>query len=404
MPRNNRYAEFSVEQLEEALESTLEEIDQQFEDGYLTEDEANELEEEALAEYEELGEELYDEEDEDELEYAAYDGELANFSAGSALGGVLMEHIVAVDPYNPESTIIGLADSLGLVDEDGYELEGDDAIAGVLGLMSGDVIPDESLIEGISDYLELDDDEADEIYELTSDEYEGLVEDEYDDDEEYYYEDGDVVDELEGEIEGLEGELDEVNEVAQEAFSRIANMEAQFAQAQEQSEIAREFEMLERDAYSLVESGQMPPTIFEDNYGSFSSRQDQMAAFSQVCSSRGVDADSELYRLEGLNETYASMEPNINFSQMSYADGKVDDYDADDATIAQAARNVRARMSNNQFGQPLNLGGVTPIARRIPGAVPSQIEGQPNVPMSNLNDYATANPRDLNLGGYARSF
>ena len=410
MNRDNRYANFSADQLEEALEATLEEIEQQYEDGLLTDEEADELEEEALDEFEELGEDLEDEY-EDNVEYGAYNGTLANFSAGTALGGALMEHVVAIDPYNPEETILDLADSLGLVDEEGYELEGDDAIAGVLGLMSGEVVPDESLLEGLSNYLELDDEEADEIYDLAEDELEEAGyedDDEYYEDElapgEYYDEQGNIVADLENEIEGLEGELDEVGEVAEEAFSRIANMEAQFAAAQEQNNIAHDFEMLERDAYSLVESGQMPPAIFEDNYGNFASRDDRMAAFSQVCSSRGVDSGSELYRLEGLNETYAQMEPNINFSQMSYADTRTNDYHADDATLAQAARNVRARLSNNQFGQPIDFGTVPTLASGIPGAIPSQIEGQPSVSMSNLNNYAPANPRDLSLGGYARSF
>lgn len=406
MITNNRYANFSVDQLEEALEVTLEEIEQQYEDGLITDEEADALEEDAIDEFDEILEST----DEGYEEYSAYDGSLANFSAGTALGSTLMEHIVALDPYDPETTIVDLANQLGLVDQEGYQLEDDDAIAGVLGLMSGEVIPDESLIEGISDYLDLDEDEEEEIYNLVEDEVENLVGDEdeyYEDDEddedeyEYYDENGNVVEKLEGEIEGLENELEQVGGIAEEAFSRIANMEAQFAQAQEQSNTSRQFEMLERDAYSLVESGQMPPAIFEDNYGNFSSTEDQMAAFSQVCQSRGVDADAELYRLEGLNDTYGQMEPNINFSQMSYADGTVDDYDVDDAVLAQATRNVRSRMRNNQFGEPLDIAAPTAMtARTLPGTIPSQIEGQPNVPMSAMSN----NPRDLNLGQYARSF
>jgi hypothetical protein len=397
-------ANFTLEQLEDALETTLDEINNEYEQGMLTEEEAAELEENAYEEFEDLSQELDDEEYDDgsELEYA-YNGTLANFSAGSALGEAIMSHVVASDPEDPESTIADLAYNLGLVDEDGYELDEEEAVAAVLELMSGEAIPDESIVERLADYLDLDDEETDEIYDLAVQEIVDAgyyPDDEYEDEDEFYYDDAnhvDVVEELEDEIEDLEGELEEVGDLAEEAFSRVADMEANFAYAQEQNNIAREFEILERDAYALVESGQMPPAIFEDNYGSFSNRDDQMAAFSQVCHSQGVDAETELYRLEGLNDTYSEMEPSINFSQMSYADGSYDDYEADDAIVAQAARNVRNRIANNGFGKPMDLGFGS--VATLPSQIPAQIEGAINPAMTPLAVGAARN-----VGTYSRSF
>ena len=357
-------ANFSVEQLEDALKQTLEAIDEDYEDGYLTDDEANDLEEEALEEYEDLLDEADDEEDYEDEEFSVYDGELANFSAGTVLGNAIMEHIVAIDPEDPESTIVALADNLGLVDDRGYELDEEQAIESVLGLMTGAVIPDESIIVGLADNLDLSEDDVEEICDLTEAELED--EEDFEDEDDYNDYDGDYVDELEEEIEGLEGELEEVGDIAEEAFSRIENMEAQFSSALANQEIGRQFDRLERDAYALVESGQMPPAIFDEHYGNFESQEQQLAAFSTVCDRRGVTPEAELYRLGSLNETYAGMEPNINFSQMSYSDPKTQDYEEDDAMLAQAARNVRNRLSNADFGKPLDLrglGGVTPQAQ-----------------------------------------
>lgn len=384
-------ANFTYEELQGALEETLSSIDTEFEEGRLTEEEAAGLEEDALAEYQDLEAELLAEEGmEDPAEYAVYDGVLANFSAATELGGLLQEYIVAQDPEDPETTIADLAYSLGLIDEDGNELDEEEAIAGLLGVMSGEITPDESLIEGIVDYFELDDEETDEIYDLAEAE---LTEDE--DGEEYEDEYIDPNTELlENEIENLEGELEEVGGLAEEAFSRVASMEANFAYAQEQQNIAREFENLEREAYALVENGQMPPAIFDEHYGNFQSREDQLAAFSQVCESRRVEPETELYRLEGLNETYADMEPNISFSQFSYSDPQTSDFEQDDALLAQAARNVRNRLNNNNFGQPLNLNGVgvgnTPVS-----SIPSQQLGSVNPTMT---------PLATTSSGYSRTF
>ncbi len=392
-------ANFSIEELQSALNETLAQIDSDVEEGLLTEEEAAGLEEDALSEFEDLSQELLNEDEEldDEAEYSVYDGVLANFSAGTALGSAVMEYIVADDPEDPESTIADLAWKLGLVDEEGYELDEEEAIAGLLGIMSGEVAPDESLIEGIADYFELDDDEVEQMYDLAEAE---LAEDGYEEDEEDY--DDEYVDPntavLEDEIEQLEGELDEVGGLAEEAFSRVATMEANFAYAQEQQNIAREFENLERDAYALVENGQMPPAIFDEHYGNFETREDQLAAFSQVCDSRRVDPETELYRLEGLNETYAGMEPNINFSQMSYSDARTGDYEEDDAMLAQAARNVRSRLANNNFGQPLDFSGIGISQRVNPGVatgIPAQQQGAINPGMTTLAGSA---------GGFARTF
>ena len=397
----------AVKRLEEALEVTLTQIDDQYEQGLLTDEEADELENNAYDEFEEMIQDLEGEDENSELEYTVYNGALANFSAGSVLGGAIMEHIVACDPEDPEGTIVDLAYELGLVDEEGYELDEEEAITAVLELMSGEAIPDASIIETLADCLDLDEEEVDEIYDLAEGEIEDTYEDEDEEDEEdyydeedegVYYEDDGVVEELENEIEDLEGELDEVGDMAEEAFSRVANMEANFAYAQEQNEIAREFELLERDAYTLVESGQMPPAIFEDNYGSFSNREDQLAAFSQVCSSQGVDASTELYRLQGLNDTYYEMEPSINFSQMSYADSRYDDYEADDALLAQAARNVRNRIANNGFGQPMDFGN-HPVAAISSSQIPAQVQGAINPQLNPL--VASGVPT---MGAYARTF
>ena len=368
MSRYTGYANFSEEELEYALEAALEEIEEQFQNGELTEDEADDLEDDIAEEYEEALDELEEEDyDDEEFEGSVYQGQLANFSAATDLGECIMEYIVEVDPEDPEETILDLAESLQLVDEEGYELEGEEAVEGVLGLMSGEIIPDESLLMGLAEYFDFDEDEADEIIDLTEDELEaeGYLDDDYDDDdydeeiEADYEEEGyddDYVDELEEDIDELEDELDEVGEVAEQAFSRIQSMEAQFAMAQEEREISADFNALEEEAYALVESGQMPPAIFEDNYGNFEDAESQLAAFSQVCQSNGVDFEAELHRLDGINESYAEMEPDLSLSQFSYSDSNYEDYDVDDATLAQAARNVRSRNFGQEFGKPMNFG------------------------------------------------
>jgi hypothetical protein len=399
----------SIEELQAALDATLAQIDDDLAQGLLTEEEAAQLEQDALEEFDAMEEELAAEEGVDEEgDYSVYNGVLANFSAGTDLGGAVMEYIVAADPEDPEATIADLAWNLGLVDEEGYELDEEEAIAGLIGIMSGEVAPDESLIEGIADYFELEDDEVEEMYELAEAELvDGEYGDEYDDEYDPEYEEG--YDDpntavLEDEIEQLEGELDEVGGLAEEAFSRVADMEANFALAQEQQDIAREFESLEREAYALVESGQMPPAIFDEHYGNFESREDQLAAFSQVCDSRHVDPETELYRLDGLNETYSGMEPNINFSQMSYSEPNTADYEQDDALIAQAARNVRSRLANNNFGQPLDFSGVAGVSQRhsvvANSLIPAQQQGSINPNMTPL----VANGAGVGAGTFGRSF
>jgi hypothetical protein len=399
--------DMTMEELQSALEETLAQIDDDFNQGQLTEEEAAQLEQEALDDFEAMQQEMKGSGD-----YAVYDGVLANFSAGTDFGGAVMELIVAEDPEDPEATIADLAWSLGLVDEEGYELDEEEAIAGLLGVMSGEVVPDQSLIDGIADYLDLDDEDVEAMYELAEAE---LATGEYDEVDEEGYEDeieGELEEDdydpqatyLEEEIEELEGELEEVGGLAEEAFSRVADMEANFAQAQAQQEITHEFESLEREAYSLVESGQMPPAIFDEHYGNFNSREDQLAAFSQVCDSRRVDPETELYRLDGLNETYSGMEPNINFSQMSYSDPDTADYEQDDALVAQAARNVRNRLANNNFGQPLDFSGIGTVGR--PGGVvsnsliPAQQQGSISPQMNQL----VANGAGSLSGAIGRSF
>lgn len=336
--------ELEPEELDEVYEMTLDEIDAAYESGEISEDEAEELEELAEEDYldqiERL-EEIYGMEYEPEDEYAyapygAYNGDLAEFRAGNDFGNAVLERVVEMYE-DPEEGLLDLADALEVDGGDGYVYGVDPE--DLLGLIAGDYAPDDNLSAQIAEALGYNDEDSfSAMLALGMDARDrlGIEDEDYDDDEDDY--------------DDIEDDLEDVAEAVEETYSRTAQLEAQFAAAQEAQEVGDVLDANERAAAQLVREGRMPPSIYNDYFGAFESERDRFAAFSQVCGANSTSPRDEVMRQQAVIEAFDKIEePLVSFSMHQEPELSPEEYREMENLTAIAKRNVENRRASSSY-------------------------------------------------------
>ncbi|HEY9657664.1 MAG TPA: hypothetical protein V6C65_04305 [Allocoleopsis sp.] len=209
-----------------------------------------------------------DDDDEDDEEYYSDGTALATFAAATAtpFAEALLEVGQAVGYGSVEAYAADLADYLGIDDEE------------AIGLLTGDLVPDEEVFDALADGFGLDDDTYEALSDL-ADEAREMV---------YEEEDADAED---------------------AAYSfyqdrRVSELENQIAEFQTHQAIADRLSALERDIDDCLENAFMPPYAKDLILGNFERESDRVAAFSQVCAANNVDPDIELYAMERIVSTF----------------------------------------------------------------------------------------------------
>lgn len=281
------YQENPLEYHNLVLQDTLANINTAESKKLMEADQATQLRLQALEDFnarvlEESGYDLDENDDEDEENYSN-DMDLATFAANSAVGSALVGLIE--DEY--ETAEDGIA---ALSEATGYDEET------ILGILSGEYVPDESLIDDIVQVFDMDEDEYLGLHYLASetrqDDMFGLHANgsEYEDDDENY--DSDEEDNDSDDYEEEEGE-------DSQQYSRINQLEEQLANFQLQKDLSREIDIILRDAESLVETGNLLPVEYNALFGELPDCLDdeKVALFSNSCESNGIDLETQLYSL-----------------------------------------------------------------------------------------------------------
>ncbi|HEY9598492.1 MAG TPA: hypothetical protein V6D33_12560 [Cyanophyceae cyanobacterium] len=266
-----------IDALEDVIEVTAQGLEDQVRQGLLSPEEAQAFLDEQVAQLEELlalnaediPEEGYlDEYDDEELE------EEAELEGEEILGDMYPEEIEEVfeaccNEIEADLRDIDAALEAGEIDEEeADELEAE-----------------------LEEFFEELCDEYNEIMELFED-AEAAGYDDPDDYEEDYY------DPLVEELEDLRAEV---------AYQRQRNdrVEAQFSQANLAQGVSEQLDHLERRAEHLVQSGIMPPLVFEREFGAWENERDRFAGFSAVFRANGMSGiEDELRHKERVLEMF----------------------------------------------------------------------------------------------------
>lgn len=313
----------AIENIDEVYALTIEDIDAGEEEGQLSYEEAEELRAQAYDEYEQIvGLEEDDEEDDYEDEDYSDGGNTANFfrgSSNSGIGQALME-LIHEDYGDLEEGIAALCEVTGYDEE---------SIAGIL---VGEYIPDQDLVLELAGAFNSTEDEevlGGMLALAEEDAYANGEEDEYDDEDET------------GEV------LENYARAIQDKDFRLQELEAEFAEAQIQQEVATRLNELNRFADIGFQNGWLPPVVHRELMGGFEDQGDQLAAFSSVCNANGSDIETELYAMQKTLEMFEKCQGAINFSSIAYdAPFNPAEEAQENAIQAQARRNAELRMQN----------------------------------------------------------
>lgn len=312
------------------LDSVLNNIQHFFNEGIIDEIQANELAEKANNDYNEL------------IDNNSNNGEFNSMSN-------MAEFSSATQTNYFGDSMLALGEALGYEDVVDYAEDLGEALGfdseEILAVLAGDLLPTADLVELIAGSLDLDEDIYNDLNEaamesvvedaeMYSDEdeddyYDDDVYDYYEDDDDYYvdedyYDDDDAYDLEEAMYEQdlANSETEEVAlaalEEAQEANYNAAVLQEQLAEFSAVAEVSSALNDRDMYAQSLVGQGKMPPAVYYDLFGNFSSSDDRIAAFSQVCEVNGTDASSELYSIDKILDTFESYGDTALFNRHAY--------------------------------------------------------------------------------------
>lgn len=330
--KKNRYAQFrgaataepaaeiDLDQLYQGFEETLARIDEGLESGDIDEDEADELDAQALEDYqallaEAMGVELEDEDyDDDEGDYG--DGtDLATFSTSSQLGTAVLE-LGQSQGYETVEDLVG-----DLSEATGYDAE--DLAALITGQASLDDFEDPELTaHTLAQAFEVtagDDDAYDGFMNIAAEESGYEIDDSGDDEVDYSRYRLDL-----------------------ERDRKIDTLEAQFTAAQEENAISQTLMELTREADLGYEEGWLPPAAYKAIVGEFEMDTDRFAAFSAVCDSNEVDPATELYAMQKQLEVFKRCGPFVKFGATVEEDLSPDEAEALQSVQASAKAYAKA--------------------------------------------------------------
>lgn len=313
------------------LKSVLNNIQHFLSEGIINEERANQLAENAINDYNELiGEE-----------------DFSNYNNGDFNMSNMAEFSAANDSNSFGDSLLALGQAMGYDDVMDYTLDLADSMGAdpeeLLMFMSGDILPTSELVDLISDTLELDEEIREDLHNSAIESiiedtelYDDGLEEEYNDseydysDNEYYYgNNANYYDEGSAELEEYLYQQELANakaeeialaalEEAQEANYNAAILNEQMAEFSAVAEVSSALNERDMYAQSLVMQGKMPPAVYQDLFGNFSSNEDRIAAFSQVCAVNGTDASSELYSMDKILDTFENYGDTALFNRHAY--------------------------------------------------------------------------------------
>ena len=316
--------ELSPDELEEVFEETIASIEDAFEAGELTEDEAlgliDDAEEDLITVAEDNGylntddyADDYDEDDgyEDDYDDEDYAGglDLATFRSGTDFGDVIVALGNEVGYETIDDLVLDLADELGLNELD------------VAQLISGEIAPSNDTVLAIADAFGVADEDEETVATLLETGAYARGEDPED-----MYEDlADAVDEMEeAGYEDPEEVADDVDEALQysrdlaDKEERLQDLEAEFTESQIISATQEDLFDLEQRVVSGVNQGWLPPFLANQMVGNFSDDGDRIAAFSTLCDAEDQDPGSMLYAIHYALDAFERCGGMINFNSMAY--------------------------------------------------------------------------------------
>lgn len=299
---------------------TVANFEKMYELGQIDDEEFEGLKINAYQEYQERLESILDIDAEgyDELEYGADDSDVAEFSVGSQYGAALLELGEAVGFEDVESYCYGLAEATGYDPNDIY------------GILTGELDPSDEFSIDVANAIDPGNEELQEQLFVAGIEVRGDdIEDYLDDEDEY--EDNDT---------------DEDEEYDSEASYRVAQLESEIAEFKSAVTIKDELQMLEQQAWALVEQGKVTPNVVEKMLGNFSTDTDRYAHFSSLCDQKGLNPAIELY---GMNYALRVLETMPVLTSFGYqVEEEITDEELDEelAYDQMAAEMIKFRNQN----------------------------------------------------------
>jgi hypothetical protein len=273
--------------------------------GYNPEEVANYLD---AQEYED------DEEDDEEDEEANYSRgtKLAEFQSGNAFGYNLQTLLLEDGYEDVTSGAAALSNALGVTGEE------------AAGLLTGDYVPTEETIALLEEIFELDEDQAEA---LASSAYEAWEES------------------------GLLEEDDEEDE-DNEANYRLHQAESQIAEFQTRELLRDSLAELEIVAQQGLQEWWLPPAAYRAIMGNDSTEQQRIASFSAACEEDGVELGDRLYAMQFAIACFREAGPLYGNQIIEEQLSKTPDEAKFEASVeTQAQRNHRRRMQNNPLPQ-----------------------------------------------------
>lgn len=297
---------------------TVANFEKMYELGQIDDEEFEGLKINAYQEYQERLESILDIDAEgyDELEYGADDSEYAEFSVGSGYGAALLELGEAVGFEDVESYCYGLAEATGYDPNDIY------------GILTGELDPSDEFSIDVANAIDPGNEELQEQLFVAGIEVRGDDINDYLDDEDEYEDD----------------DTDEDEE--DEASYRVAQLEDEIAEFKSAVTIKDELQMLEQQAWALVEQGKVTPNVVEKMLGNFSTDTDRYAHFSSLCDQKGLNPAIELYGMNYALRVLETMPVLTSFGYQVEEEITDEELEEEDAIALAASEMLKYRNLN----------------------------------------------------------
>lgn len=269
----------------------------------------------------------YDDEEEDELEYAdatySNGADYAEFSAGNPYATALLE-LGADEFYDSESDeydVEGLCVALG--EAQGYDPED------ILAILQGQLEATDDFSLDVAEAFQLDENTATQLLALGIESRGESIEDYLDDEDE-----------------DLEDDDEELPITGEANYSRVDHLEQELATFKAAAVINTQLNRIEQRAWELVEEGRVTPAVAESFIGNFSDEDDRLAFFSTGCKRSGIDPETQLYAMQLVVKTLESMPPLAEFGYNTLEEMTPDEIEEEETIVNVAADILKFRQSN----------------------------------------------------------
>jgi hypothetical protein len=298
---------------------TIANFEKMYELGQIDDEEFEGLRINAYQEYQERLENILDIDAEgyDELEYGADDSDYAEFSVGSQYGAALLELGEAVGFEDVESYCYGLAEATGYDPNDIYSI------------LTGELDPSDEFSIDVANAIDPGNEELEANLFIAGVEERGEDINDYLNDEDEYEEDE-----------------DEDEEYDSEASYRVAQLESEIAEFKSATTIKDELQMIEQQAWALVQQGKVTPNVVQTMLGNFSTDGDRYAHFSSLCDQKGLNPAIELYGMNYALRVLETMPEIASFGYEVEEEISDEELEEEDAISQIAAEMIKFRNQN----------------------------------------------------------